>query len=388
MAALPALIPFPEASWRNHIVPVEWEACLDAWIALTGAYLSLPALEFTRLAKLDESLPTFLTSYAAETALSPSSLHQSKTNQLRKLCYLLTNRLLDLEHPPDSLLHWEFLSDLCRIYGSKNGSKLAAQVSKRHLASLELSLASLKASLIKELEGGLKGNLKLAELNLNRLNHLLRASPEVASFFMAGSDFADSLVSCYKIMNPPLRKAIVSTLYLCLLGLTAGEKPNFSSLVDQLYSLKAAADAHKSGPTNANDSLVAELVTDTPILKQVQQRIDASDFGSIRAKSVLTSLAEFKKPTAGRSVRLGKRKVFKGKGNAVEDLGINHGQGEIHVHRMSLVSQVQDLFPDLGSGFVIKLLDAFSDDVEQVIGHLLEGTLPPHLGNADRSEEL
>jgi hypothetical protein len=60
----------------------------------------------------------------------------------------------------------------------------------------------------------------------------------------------------------------------------------------------------------------------------------------------------------------------------------------VHIHRMSLISQVQDLFPDLGSGFVLKLLDEYNDDVEQVISHLLEDSLPAHLEKADRDEVL
>jgi activating signal cointegrator complex subunit 2 len=54
---------------------------------------------------------------------------------------------------------------------------------------------------------------------------------------------------------------------------------------------------------------------------------------------------------------------------------------------MSLVTQVQDLFPDLGSGFVMKLLDEYQDDVEQVTAHLLDDSLPPHLADLDRSEQ-
>lgn len=387
LSSIPKFVSFPEAAWRNHIVPEEWEACLDAWIALAGAHLALPAINFARTSTTDESLPLFLTSYAAESASShdiSSSPNLSKEKQLRKLSYLLSNRLLDSNHPPEPVLSWEFLADLSKIYGQGNGGKLATLVWARHSLTLETSLASLKTSLIKELEAGLNGDLKKVEFQLKRLDHLLHASPQTAAFFMAGTDFVDALISCFTIMNPPLRKAIVSTLYLCLIGLTEGEKPNFSSLVDQLYSLKAAADAHKAGPTNVRESLVAELVTETPILKQVQLRIDASGTGSIRAKSVLKSLAEFKKPVSGRPARVSKKKVNKGKGIAIDD----SGHGQIHVHRMSLISQVQDLFSDLGSGFIVKLLDEFGDNVEQVIGHLLEESLPTHLADADRSEEL
>ena len=388
LSSIPNFVPFPEAAWRNHIVPEEWEACLDAWIALAGAHLALPASEFARSSTTDESLPAFLTSYASETALSQgnsSASDLSKEKQLRKLSFLLSNRLLDFEHPPESILSWDFLADLSKIYGQSNGGKLVTLVWTKHTSSLEVSLASLKTYMIKELDAGLKGDLKTVESRLKRLDHLLHASPQTAAFFMAGSDFVDALISCFKIMNPPLRKAIVSTLYLCLIGLTEGEKPNSSSLVDQLYSLKAAADAHKAGATNVNDSLVAELVTETPLLKQVQQRIDASGTGSVRAKSILKSLAEFKKPLASvRPARVSKKKVSKGKSIAINA----SGHEKIHVHRMSLIYQVQDLFPDLGSRFVVKLLDEYEDNVEQVIGHLLEGSLPQYLEYADRSEEL
>jgi activating signal cointegrator complex subunit 2 len=384
----PPMAPFPEAAWRDHIVPAEWEACLDAWVALAGAHLSLSTSDFVRISAKDESLPAFLTSYAEQTALSHDKSPfggVQKTRSLKKQCFLLSYRLLDVASPSELLLRWEFLADLSRVYSRNRGSKLITLVWKRHLISLEPSLAALKTSLIKELDAGLKGDPKIPESRLKRLNHLLHASPEVAGFFIAGSDFVDSLISCYKLMNPPLRKAILSTIYLCLIGLTEGEKPNFSSLVDQLYSLKAAAEAHKAGHIGVNDSLVVELVTETPVLKQVQHRIEANSSSSSRANSVLASLRTFRK--AGGSVRpqrLIKRKINKGKDIAA---GFD-GYSQVHVHRMSLVSQVQDLFPDLGSGFVVKLFDEYQDDVEQVISHLLEGSLPAHLDDADRSEKL
>lgn len=387
---LPPLAPFPEAAWRNHLVPAEWEACLDAWISISSAHLSLTASDFLHLSLKDESLPVFLTSYAAETAKShvdPPSTAIQKTQQLRKQCFLLSYRLFDVDAVPGRLLHWEFLADLSKIYGQRQGSKITSSAWKRSSSPLENSLGLIKVSLTRDLEAGMKGDLKRAESTLKRLNHLLHASPEAAAFLVAGSDFLDALISCYKLMNPPLRKTIISTTYLCLIGLTEGEKPKFSSLVDQLYSLKAAADTHKVGPTNANDSLVAELVTVTPILKQVQQRIESSGSGSSRAKSVLTALEGFKKPGGTqRPARILKRKL-NGKGVAKAD--DNSGQkSHVHVHRMSLISQVQDLFPELGSGFVVKLLDEYNDNVEQVISHLLESSLPPSLQDADRSEEL
>lgn len=384
------MIPFPEASWKDHLVPEEWEACLDSWILLAETHLSLSAQDFGHISSGDKSLPEFLTSFASEISSShdPSQPDQ-RMRQLRKQSFLLAYKLLEIDPTPESLLRWEFLADICKIYSKSYAYQLVALAWKQHSSALELSMSLIKASLTKELDAGLKGDLKTAEMQLKRLNHLLHVSSEACEFFIAGSDFLDSLINCYKLMNPPLRKAILSTTYLCHIGLTAGEKPKFSTLVDQLYSLKSAAEAHKAGPTSANDSLVAELVTSTPLLKQVQHHIDASGSEPNRAKTVISSLEAFKMPgSSSRDAWLAKRKLDKGKGKAINN---NDGYGEkltMHIHRMSLVSQVQDLFPDLGSGSVVKLLDEYNDDVEQVVAHLLEGSLPAHLENGNRTEVL
>jgi activating signal cointegrator complex subunit 2 len=55
---------------------------------------------------------------------------------------------------------------------------------------------------------------------------------------------------------------------------------------------------------------------------------------------------------------------------------------------MSIISQIQDLFPDLGASFIVKCLDEYNDDIEQVTAHLLEDSLSPYLSEADRSEKL
>lgn len=391
---LPPLAPFPEAAWRAHLVPHEWVACLDAWIALVEAHLSQSSQDFTQILIHDESLTTFVTTYVRELALlSPdidSSGDAEKSQKLRKNVFFLIARLLDSEPPPEALLEWIFLVDFAKAYGRNHSSKLLTSLWKRSSPALELSLGNFKSYLTKELEAGLKGKPASVEQALKRLNHLLHASPETATFFMSGSDFLDGLISCYKLMNPPLRKAIITTTYLCLIGLTEGEKPSFSFLIDQLYSLKAAAEAHKAGPTNVNDSLVAELVTVTPILIQVKDRIEINSTGSVRAKPIISSLESFRKPNAARPKRLVKRKIDKGKNKLQRNEGDEYidGTATIHIHQISLISQVQDLFPDLGSAFVVKLLDEYNENIEDVISHLLEDSLPPHLSTLDRAESL
>lgn len=51
----------------------------------------------------------------------------------------------------------------------------------------------------------------------------------------------------------------------------------------------------------------------------------------------------------------------------------------------SLISQVKDLLPDLGEGFILSCLEHYHYDPEQVINNILEERLPPALSQLDRS---
>uniref|UniRef100_A0A4W2DWY2 Activating signal cointegrator 1 complex subunit 2 n=1 Tax=Bos indicus x Bos taurus TaxID=30522 RepID=A0A4W2DWY2_BOBOX len=50
----------------------------------------------------------------------------------------------------------------------------------------------------------------------------------------------------------------------------------------------------------------------------------------------------------------------------------------------SLISQVKDLLPDLGEGFILACLEHYSYEPEQVINNILEGRLAPTLSQLDR----
>ncbi|ROW08688.1 hypothetical protein VPNG_06391 [Cytospora leucostoma] len=386
---LPPFAPFPTAAWKELLSIDEWNASLGAWISLAEAHLSLSDADFSKQTLRDESVPRFLTSFMREVAAHGSALLGSSNpaKLLLKDCYLLAARSLRSSSPEDVLLRWEFLSDFSRVYSKKKVNDVLSHLPQSSHDAVETSLATLKKFFIKNLDEGLKGDLKAIEERLGRLDHLINASPSTASFLLAGSEFLDGLITCYKVMNPPLRKVIITTTYLNLIGLTECEPPKYSMLTDQLYSLKTAAEAHKAGPLNVRESLVAELVSTTPLLQQIEHKLESSGTDHARAKNVLKDLATYRKPGAGmKPRRLIRRKVDKGKGVAWDDNEIM--AGDVHIHRMSQVSQVQDLFPELGSGFVSRLLDEYGDDTEQVVSHLLEDSLPSHLKEADRSEQL
>ncbi|KEY65410.1 hypothetical protein S7711_04308 [Stachybotrys chartarum IBT 7711] len=381
-AALPPFAPFPPADWRQHLGPPQWHSLLDAWLALSRAWLGLDDAELARRAAGDAALVTFLASFVREVAAAGPGVLAPQATPLLRAVFQLLSRLFTTALPPRPLLTLDFLTDLAKAYPKKHAASLLAHLSTQHTPAFEAPLASAKKLLIPHLDAGIKGDLKLVEATLSRLNHLLHSSPHACTLFLAGSDFFDGLVTCFRVMNPPLRKVIVTTMYLSLVGLTEANPPKWAMLSDQLYALKASADAHKQGPTNANDSLVPELVTSTPILRLLLRRAEAAGAANDNFKKRVTALESFKKGPMVRPKRLVRRKVDKGKGRETQD----QAHAELHVHRMSQITQIQDLFPDLGAGFVSKCLDEYEDDVEQVVANLLGESLPEHLATADRTE--
>lgn len=409
-STLPPFAPFLTTELRAQVQPDEWSACTAAWASLAEAHLALPDAEFAKRSLTDDSIPAFLSAFSEEVGSAGPAILGAATGvqvPLRRVVFDLTKRML--LHPATArsvapavqpLLQWEFLADLCRVHSKGPVLDLLVALPATHRAALDASLAALKKSLIQDLDAGLANppqKLRELEGKLDKLNFLLARFPPAGVFFLAGSDFLDGLISCFRPTNPPLRRVLVATTYLCVVGLAdagsgpaAGPNGSYGPLTDQLYALKAAADAHRAGPTRADDSLVAELVTSTPLVGHLERQLGKNESApaASRAKAVLKELATFRKPGVGLrqpARRVMRKKVDKGKGVAV-DLGVP--SNEMHIHRMQQITQVQDLFPDLGSAFIAKLLDEYKEDQEQVVAHLLDDSLPDHLQSADRTEEL
>ncbi|KAI5204270.1 hypothetical protein E4T39_03756 [Aureobasidium subglaciale] len=377
--SLPSLASYPPAEVRKDLVPEEWEACLDAWLSLSALYLRLGKSEFESAARNEQSLVPFLTSYHQVSAQERHQHRHShgKEHNLRRSCFILAHRiLLTTSAPPARLLQWGFLSDFSHVYMKTQSLDLLLQKlwRTRH-SDLDQSLQNFLSLTIKQLESS---RPDAAEADVKRIVPLLLSSHEAGAIVLTSSELVDAMSLAYSQSSPELRKCLVSIMYYGLLSLTKGDKPNHSLLFDHLYGLKNQA-------SDPQVSLLADLVTNTSLLSKLRTSITGKN--AERAQNLANALSAFDTPSISRPKRA--RKANKGKGKATGD-EFGHGtfSGEHHVHRMSLISQIQDLFPDLGSGFVARLLDEYHEDVEQVTAHLLDDSLPDHLLSLDRSEEL
>ncbi|OCL11949.1 hypothetical protein AOQ84DRAFT_335082 [Glonium stellatum] len=379
----PPIAPFPPASLRQTLLPKEWEACLDAWLALAQVHLRLPDSEYLKALVDNGPLVSFLISYYREISRAPNTYSGPKDLSLRRECFLLAHRALSAELVPPSLLQWTFFSNLCHAYPrSKSLRELIQSVWKRKGDYIEGTMHKLKLALTKALDSG---NPASIEDDLGQLCHLLHISHDAGLLFVTGSDFLDSLSVAYSKAAPSLQSKLVTITYLSLISLIKSPTPNYSLLSDHLYSLKTSAELEQKSKSGKK-LLLADLVTNTPLLSIIRDSVTGQK--GARARNIADSLGAFRQAGLARPKKLVRRKINKGKGR-VDDDEYGHGAfGEVHIHRMSLVSQVQDLFPDLGAGFVVRLLDEYNDDVEQVTAHLLDDSLPSYLKDADRTEQI
>jgi activating signal cointegrator complex subunit 2 len=379
---LPHFAPFPDAKVRQNILPDEWQLYLDSWTSLAELYLRLDDLDFSSAVSGNDALTTFLLSFFHELVNDDSIT--SRVQSLRKQCFFLLHRLLSRDDVPANVLSWPALSDISHVYPkSEQFRALLQKLWAQKGSTIEKSLQTAKTSMIRNLESK---RPQEAENTLNRVAPLLRASPDASIYMLTGSDFLDALYAAYPNVPPPMQKKLVTITYLGLTAVLEGPKPNYSLLSDHLYGLKSSEEQEQKKEPGKK-TLVADLVTNTPILEKIRDKTSAPE--ASRVKNTAASLSAFRQSSVARPKKLVRRKVDKGKAQATND-DYGHGAftGEVHVHRMSMITQIQDLFPDLGGGFIVKLLDEYNENVEQVTAHLLEDSLPPHLTNADRSEQL
>ncbi|OOQ84977.1 CUE domain protein [Penicillium brasilianum] len=387
MAEFPPLAPVPSPAVRRTIPSNDWDACLDAWMTLLGIRLSVMDQKFKDTAPDDLSVVSFLDSFYQHAAAADSGLRpEPKVRQLRKLCFLTTRRyLLSLRNPPEGLLSWQLLSNLCCCYPSSTALKTSLSTAwDLHHEKISSSIEKAKSLVMKQISMSGKSAALDVISSIRRLTILASVLPNCGQILMAGSDYLDTLHEAYqaKATREELRKILVANVYVGLVSLLKETTINLSLLLDQLFSLKASAGVGTPG-MKKEATLLSDLVCSSDLLQRLEKHL--ASHPQKRGEDLLASLRLYQMEMSPFHHRYQRRKrVDKGKGPSTGPVIPD----ELHAHKMSLVSQVQDLFPDLGSAFVVRLLDTYGDNPETVIAHLLDDSLTPELQSLDRSEQL
>ena len=354
---------------------------------LLGIRLNASDKQFDEAAAEDLSAVSFFESYYQYAAEGDQGLHHgSKAKQLRKLCFLATRRyMLQKSNSLIELFNWRTLGNVCSCFPSSAALKTTlSEVWNLHHESISSSLEEAKSILIDGLSS--QSSMTPAKIiaDMRRLTVLASLLPQCGQVLMAGSDFLDTLSESYlsSKTRDELRRMIVANVYVGLVSLLKEPSINLSLLLDQLFSLKTAAGLGTSKMKN-EATILSDLVCSSDMLQRLEKYLQSHP--QKRGEDLLSSLRVYQIESKHLHHRYQRRKkVDKGKGpSSGPDVPV-----EFHAHKMSLVSQVQDLFPDLGSAFVVRLLDVYEDNPETVVAHLLDDSLPFELQSLDRSEQL
>ncbi|EGD86346.1 hypothetical protein H112_07279 [Trichophyton rubrum D6] len=379
------LAPVPPQSVHKLIPDDEWRACSDAWIRSVEARLRLNDREFELSASKDEAAYLFLTSYFSGGLPRSHGPTSKAASLLQRLCFLLSRRiLLAGSHGPSQLVNVDFLGSLCYFYTTTLPLRnLMLEVWERDSEVLVTSTHKVKADIIRELTSK-DGPYTKIERRLRPLTLLSSNLCEVGRVLMAGDDYIDAIFEAFnRSKDEHLQKALVAHIYVGLISLMKVNPPATSALLDQLYGLKSSANVESKGP-RTQPTLLSALLCSTNFIKRLENVL-VGDQQQKRGDSLVSSLKTYRSECQALHKSYQRpRKVDKGKGRDIS-AGIEE---DVHVHRMSLITQVQDLFPDLGSGYIVQLLDFYNDDLEATISNLIEGTLPEHLKSLDQGAQL
>ncbi|KAL4926848.1 ASCC2 family CUE domain-containing protein [Aspergillus undulatus] len=388
MATLPPLAPLPPPEVQRSIASGEWELYLDAWILLLTARLETSESIFKESAPKDESAVLFLASFYQQLASSRGHALQSgaKARTLRKLSFLLTRRtLLEITTPPQELLEWTYLAEVSCCYPSSSAlKKLLSDAWNKQEGVITSSLEKGKASIIVQLSSKVSSSISKAVADIRLLTILTSSLPACGHVLMAGSDFLDTLAEAYQTHKlEDIRKSLVANIYVGLTSLLKNTKPNLTLLFDQLFSLKAGAGIG-TPKMNKGPTLLSDVICSSDLLTRLERYLAVQP--QKRGQDLVASLRAYQNELRSFHHRYQKPKkqVDKGKGRA-SDLPATE---EVHAHRMSIISQIQDLFSDFGSGYIVRLLDFYGDNPETIIAHLLDASIPPELQSLDQSEQL
>ena len=377
--ALPDLAPFPTAELRGQIPPSDWEAALKAWTSLIHSYLELSEPAFQREVANSTSVVDFIISFTTEVARGHTTPSDSSyMDQLRRGNFMLISRILSGKGILlKKLVEPSFIADLCIVYSkSRQLPGFVDGLWTRAKLQADQEMVLSKERLIKVLEASNTHPPEQLDHLLLQAVAFLKSCRQYGVFLMTGSDFLDALILTWTLVPSHSRRKLTAVLYYASIALLSKPKPNVSLFLDHMYSLKANNDHENK--TKGQPSMLESLVSTTPFLERASQEIPELELG--RAGKLFSYLETLQSSTGANGRRKKGNRRDKGKGVAPI--------GSYHLYSMDLINQIKDLFPSLGHGFILKLLEGYDNNVEQIIAHLLEDSLSQHLKDMDHSLSL
>lgn len=407
-----------------------WNAALKTWNLNLTTLLNMQGKLFLEQVMSNTSVFSFIDQVLNEQMNNNSDPVDST---LLKNIFLLYNRLTSLPSLDITLLTMERLCSFVIVYGESNTRQVRDIMTSliNNSSSLEQSLLSTLGMLIDAIRS--MPNLLSKSTTIDTLNRayvLVRVLDALLSSTIHLDCIKDSfdtldmvLIECYRDLIPCLKSAVdrdnsnASYAYLIKFSLVS----TFNSFADIQFFIPLG---YQSSITN-HDQLEAynsNTVQDTTLdlmSEKILGYIEESGLESSRSAFVDGPLIMDWEVEYHITDKLDyiNQHTFEGEDERIEFLKLSMEQvrdsnagtgswgdlipqkrqpnvvakqkesGFDNVEKTSKISQIQDLFPHLGDGFIEACLDANNDDTETVIMQLLEDNLPQSVSKLDRSME-
>jgi hypothetical protein len=406
-----------------------WKIALDAWISNLTELLNMEDAIFVKETTSNRSLSLFVEQILNEQMDNTTTVNPKLIKDVFLIYYRLAS--VNISHV-NLLLDADKLSSFAVVYGESNAievRRIIAQLAQEEY--VEKELLSVIGTLVDAVQS--MPNLLVAPASIEMLDRayvLVRVLDALLSatlyveVIQSSFDTLDSvLIDCYKDIIPVLKKTVDSDFdaapYAFLvkkslvsafnsyadnhffkpLGYISSIKNHgilkkLSDPVDisaiDLLSKKVLEYIENSGlETSKNAFVDGPLILDWEVEYRITRKLDwinKNSFGGDdeRIEFLMLSMEQVRDSNIGT-------------GSWGDSLQTQESSQEVsnqqkqtiyqNVERTSKISQVHDLFPDFGDGFIEACLEANEDDVEVVIMQLLEDSLPASVRGLDRKME-
>lgn len=356
---------FPSKTIRYQISADDWSFYINSVTEVVQSWLSYSSESLSSVVKSNSSIVPFLASFFSEltkASWDDSYIYSPQTLALRQKCLLFSYRVLYLTTVPLSSLGLKFISQLCSILSKKNSLiRLFRDAFQKRYTELEDFVHELKTYVLRQLASPQHCEVRSISSNLSIMCFSL---PMAGVFMMTGSEMLDITVEHYGRMSADLRLSIITLFFISLRSLVESDKPNYSLFFDHLYSLTNSAKT-----SSGTKEVLADLVKMTPLKQLIREVKYAKNVD--RATNLLVHLQPFDEVFKCRVLSGNKEKTKDTLDRSKRELDLNNSAIK-NPYRMNLASQVEDLFPDVETSVVLKLLEDFEDDLEAVTAHILE----------------
>lgn len=409
-----------------------WKKALVSWSVNFTELLDLPTDEFLQELESNDTLFPFIDQVLDE-QLNIS--YDAVDATLLKYIFLFYTKLASLPSLSNNYLTMDRLCSFVIVYGETNSVQVRDMMTKFISQSnvLEQHLFSTIGMLLDAIRSMPDPLSKSCNTEmLSRAYVLVRVLDALMSATIHLDTIKDSfdtldivLIDCYRNLIPHLKKAVdddqenAAYAYLIKQSLVS----TFNSYADSHFFLplgyvSSVENHERLDSASASSVVVDEAATLDYMSEKILGYVESSGLDSSKAAFVDGPLVMDWEVEYHITEKLEKinEKSFGGNEERIEFLKLsmeqvrdaNEGTGSWgdalqkkkatstttttatpdvfeDVERTSMISQVHDLFPDLGDGFIEACLEANDDNVEMVIMQLVEDNLPPSLAQLDRS---